>query len=155
MKSSQDRFFEAVSKRKMVRTSIRAIIMMDDYLLVQFPKDSHDDIYAFIGGEYEYGDSFESRIKIEIEEETNAKVLSWKYLFVVENKFMWNGKLLHGLEHYLFVEIDRKDIESNEPHLMQKWIHLDNLSEYDVRPRIVKEMILSNKLFETKHIENS
>lgn len=152
MSTSQDLFFDAISKRKMVRASIRAIIIKDNELLVQIPKDSKDDIYAFIDGEYEYGDSFESRIKVEIEEETNAKVLTWKYLFVVENKFLWNGKLIHGLEHYLLVDIDRKNIESKEAHLTQKWIPLKNLSEFDVRPEVVKNLILSNDLFDTKHL---
>lgn len=151
MKSNQDIFFDAVSKRKMVRTSVRAIIIRDNRLLVQIPSDDVHGIYAFIGGEYEHGDSFDSRIRAELEEETNAKVVSWRYLFVVENKFLWNNSLIHGLEHYLFVEIDRQDVKSSEPELLQKWIPLNELPNYDVRPRVVKDIILAGKLFETKH----
>ena len=78
-----------------------------------------------------------------VEEETNVKIIRSQYLFVVENRFLWNGKPFHGVEHYLEVEIDRFDVESRESHLSQHWLPLDTLAEQDLRPHVVRDAIAS------------
>jgi 8-oxo-dGTP pyrophosphatase MutT (NUDIX family) len=108
--------------------------------------------YAFIGGEYEHGDTFEDRIRREFEEETNARVLSWSYLFVVENQFLWNSVLIHGLEHYLEVAIDRMDVESRENHLTQAWLPLDRLRDFDLRPAPVRDAVASGRFRTLRHL---
>jgi ADP-ribose pyrophosphatase YjhB (NUDIX family) len=113
MSESEDRFIATVAARRMVRTSIRSIIVHDGQVLLQRPSDSAPGHrYAFIGGEYEVGDTFESRLRKEIEEETNARLVDWQYLFVVENRFVHAGHRVHGLEHYLWATIDRTDVTS-------------------------------------------
>jgi ADP-ribose pyrophosphatase YjhB (NUDIX family) len=149
---TQDQYFKAVTERNLVRTSVRAIIIKDNQLLVQRPSDDPKSCYGFIGGEYEHGDTIESRMKLEIEEETNAKITNWQYLFIVENKFQWNGKLFHGLELYLDVEIDRKEIVRREKHLVQRWFDINELQRVDIRPKIVKECIMNDTYKEQKHL---
>ena len=139
----QDDFFRAVTNRNIVRVRVAGIVVHDERLLVQRPTDEPDSCYALIGGEYEVGDTFESRLRAEFEEETNARVIRSEYLFVVENRFLWNGKPFHGVEHYLGVELDRYDVESREPHLSQHWLPLDTLSEQDLRPHVVRDVIAS------------
>lgn len=148
----QDDFFNAVAKRNIVRVRVAGIVISDGQLLVQKPTDDPGSCYAFIGGELELSDTFESRIKKEFEEETNAIVTKTEYLFVVENRFRVNGKAIHIIEHYLLVEIDRHDIQSLEPHLSQHWIPLQRLRDVNLRPHVVRNVIESGRLMETKHL---
>lgn len=154
MSSSEQRFFDQVAKRQVVRPSVRAIILSGDgsRLLVQRPTDSPGSNYAFIGGEYESGDTFDSRIRAEIEEETNARVTSWDYLFVVENRFTAGEHQIHGLEHYLLVAIDREDVRSGEPHLVQEWLSIADLPTRDLRPTTVRDLVASDDLTATRHL---
>lgn len=150
--SRQDDFFEAVASRKVVRPSVRAIVIVDGQLLVQRPTDEPDGCYAFIGGEYEVGDTFERRLRREFEEETSARVVSCEYRFVVENCFEHAGRLIHGLEHYCEVALDRRDLESREPHLAQHWIPIVRLGDHDIRPRVVRDAIADGTWRAVRHL---
>ena len=141
--STQDRFFAAVAARRLVRLAVRAIVRSERGFLVQRPVDTPDGHYAFIGGEYELGDTFEERLRREFEEETSAKVVAATYRFVVENRFLWQGELIQTLEHYLEVELDRTEIASNEPHLEQVWLAPDRFAAADVRPLVVRDALAS------------
>jgi len=139
----QDEFMQAVASRGIVRVRVVGVVVHDGCLLVQRPTDEPESWYALIGGEYEIGDTFESRLRAEFEEETNVKIVRLQYLFVVENRFLWNGKPFHGVEHYFEIDIDRFDVESRESHLSQYWLPLDTLAEQDLRPHIVRDAIAS------------
>ena len=65
-------FFASVTAGNVVRPRVAGIIIADSKLLVQRPSDDPAGCYAFIGGEYEVGDTFVSRLRLEIEEETTA-----------------------------------------------------------------------------------
>lgn len=148
----ESEFFQAVAKRNFPRVRVAAIIVQDGQVLVQRPADDPTACYAMIGGEYEMGDTFESRIRAEIEEETNAKVVTADYRFVVENRFRYNGQVIQGVEHYLEVTIDRKDVTSGESHLTQHWLPLDRLQGYDVRPTIVRDAIADGSYQTVRHL---
>jgi ADP-ribose pyrophosphatase YjhB (NUDIX family) len=148
----QDDFFNAVASRDIVRVRVAGIVIADGQLLVQKPTDDPASCYALIGGEYEVGDTFETRIRKEFEEETTARVLRTEYLFVVENRFRWKGKIVQGLEHYLAVEIDRKDVQSKEPHLSQHWLPLDRLRDADLRPLVVRDAIAEGRISQVRHL---
>ncbi|HWC31138.1 MAG TPA: NUDIX domain-containing protein [Dehalococcoidia bacterium] len=150
--TSQDQFCKAVVSRRLVRPSVRAIVVRDRMTLVQKPSDEPSASYAFIGGEYEYGDTIESRIRREFEEETNARVLSWSYLFVVENHFLWEGALMHGLEHYVEVTLDRTDVEPGVDHLQQHWLPLNRLGQFDLRPEPVRDALASGQFRAIRHL---
>ena len=141
--SREDQFFSAVAARQLVRPSVRAIVASERGFLVQRPTDSPGSNYAFIGGEYELGDTFEERLRKEFEEETSARVVSAEYRFVVENRFLWKGKLVQTLEHYFEVALDRTEITSNEPHLEQVWLSAQDFASADVRPAVVRDALAS------------
>ena len=148
----QAEFFRAVAGRNVVRVRVAAIVVADDKVLVQRPTDEPNSCYAFIGGEYEVGDTFETRIRREFEEETTARVSGWRYLFVVENRFRVRGELFQGLEHYLEVTLDRHNVESCEAHLSQHWLPLARLGEYDLRPHVVRDLLVSGNLHNVAHL---
>ena len=150
--SRQAEFFRAAAGRNVVRVRVAAVVVVNGNVLVQRPTDEPTSCYAFIGGEYEAGDTFETRIRREFEEETTARVVGWRYLFVVENRFKAGGDTFQGLEHYLEVTLDRQDVESREAHLSQHWLPLARLRDYDLRPHVVRDALASGNLYNVSHL---
>ena len=148
----QDQFFSAVAARRLVRPSVRAIVRSKPGFLVQRPADNRESNYAFIGGEYEVGDTFEERLRKEFEEETSARVRRAEYLFVVENRFLWRGKLVQSLEHYFEVELDRDEVTSREPHLEQIWLAEEQFAQANVRPVVVRDALVSGDWRNARHL---
>lgn len=148
----QAEFFRAVARRNIVRVRVAAIVVSDGKVLVQRPTDEPTSCFAFIGGEYEMGDTFETRIRREFDEETTARVLTWRYLFVVENRFTVGDDKFQSLEHYLEVTLDRQNIESREAHLSQHWLPLARLGDYDLRPHVVRDVLTSGNLRNISHL---
>jgi len=148
----QDQFFQAVASRQIPRIRIAGIVVNDDKVLVQKPADDPSSCYAFIGGEYEVGDTFESRLRQEFEEETNARVVAARYLFCVENHFRYNGNYIQQAEHFFLVTLDRHDIVSREDHLMQYWLSLADLSNVDLRPFVVRDAVASGSYLTDRYL---
>lgn len=150
--NSEDRFFAAVAGRRLVRPAVRAIVRSSRGFLVQRPTDAPEGHFAFIGGEYELGDSLQGRIRKEFEEETTARVVSAEYRFVVENRFQWNGQTIQTLEHYFEVQLDSDDVRSKEPDLEQFWLSYTSFSQADVRPAVVKNALLTDDWHNIRHL---
>jgi ADP-ribose pyrophosphatase YjhB (NUDIX family) len=148
----QQQFLDAVASRSMVGIGVRAVVLSRGRALVQKPTDDPDACYSFIGGGYEVGDTLVGRLRQEFEEETNARVVDCRYLFVVENRLRHRGKLLHGLEHYFAVTLDREDIESRESLLAQYWLPVSSLKDYDLRPWVVRDVIAEGRLHQVSHL---
>jgi 8-oxo-dGTP pyrophosphatase MutT (NUDIX family) len=119
---------------------------------VQRPTDDANAHYAFIGGEYEHGDTFEERLRREFEEETSARLVSAEYLFVVENRFPVRNGLVQTLEHYFEVVLDRLDVSSREPHLEQLWLPPADFAVADVRPNVVRDVLSSGAWRDTRRL---
>jgi ADP-ribose pyrophosphatase YjhB (NUDIX family) len=152
MESSQDRFFQAVASRQIPRIRVAGIVVEDGKLLVQQPADDPSSCYAFIGGEYEIGDTFETRLRREFEEETNARVTEARYLFCVENHFRYRGRIIQQAEHYFLVSLDRHDVVSRETHLKQYWLPLSSLAELDLRPLVVRDAVARGSYRTDRHL---
>ena len=152
MASRQDRFFQAVAARQIPRIRVAGIVVQDDAVLVQRPRDEAEACYAFIGGEYEVGDSFATRLAQEFEEETTARLVSSTYAFCVENRFLYNGQMIQQVEHYFFVDLDRRTVESREPHLSQHWLPRADLGAYDLRPHVVRDLLAEGRHRDVRHL---
>lgn len=150
--TNEERFFAAVARRRLIRPAVRAIIHAEDRYLVQRPADTPDGHFAFIGGEYEVGDTLESRIRKEIDEETSARAVSASYLFVVENRFRSGGNVIQTLEHYFAVTLDRTEVVSKERHLEQVWIDAQDFPKADIRPKIVRDLIAAGDWKDVRHL---
>jgi ADP-ribose pyrophosphatase YjhB (NUDIX family) len=150
--SREQEFFKTIASRNVVRVSVRAVVLSKGRALVQKPTDDPGACYAFIGGGYEVGDTFVSRLRREFEEESNAKVVDCQYLFVMENRLRVNGRLMQAVDHYFAVTLDREDIESRERHLAQHWLPISTLKEYDLRPWLVRDVIAEGQLDSVRHL---
>ena len=149
---SQDQFFRAVASRRIPRIRVAGIVVDDGKLLVQRPADDPSSFYAFIGGEYEIGDTFETRLRKEFEEETNALVVTARYLFCVENHFQYKGQTIQQAEHFFLVSIDRRDVTSREGHLVQHWLPLADLAGANLRPFVVRDALASGTYLTDRHL---
>jgi ADP-ribose pyrophosphatase YjhB (NUDIX family) len=152
MALSQDQFFRAVASRQIPRIRIAGIVVNEGAVLVQQPADDPSSCYAFIGGEYEVGDTFGTRLRKEFEEETNARVIEARYLFCVENHFRYKDNIVQQAEHYFFVRLDRQDVASREPHLKQHWLPLSKISGVDLRPFVVRDAVANGNYLTEKYL---
>lgn len=148
----QDQFFEAVASRRIPRVRVAGIVVDRDRVLVQQPSDDPSASYAFIGGEYELGDTFETRLRKEFEEETNARLIECEYLFCVENHFKHKGNSVQQVEHFFLVKLDRHDVESRERHLGQHWLRIPELAAADLRPRIVRDALVDGTYLARRYL---
>ena len=153
---TDDEFLRDVAAKGMIRPCVRALIFHPDRaeVLVEQNIIEPGAYYSFPGGEYECGDSLVGRLKQELQEETNTKLLSCRYLFVVENLFHLEGHLIHSLEHYFEARIDRQTVESREAHLTHAWIPVEALCEYDLRPKIVRDHVADGSFRRLRHIHH-
>lgn len=140
--STQDRFFAAVSARRLVRPAVRAIVRSERGFLVQRPVDTPDGHYAFIGGEYEL--ATRSRSGCGGNSRKKRRRRWWRRPTVSWSKIASSGgELIQTLEHYFEVELDRTEIASNEPDLEQMWLAPDRFAAADVRPLVVRDALAS------------
>ncbi|MEO1328359.1 MAG: NUDIX domain-containing protein [Pseudomonadota bacterium] len=148
-----DAYFSRIAAQGGVRVRAVALALREGRVLAQQPSDDPSAFYAFPGGQYEAGDSFESRVRAEIAEETTAAVVSARYGFVVENRFEWRGSAIHLLEHYVFVTLDRADLVSREAHLRFVWLPLAGVRAVDLRPHVVRDLLGSERLESARRLE--
>ncbi len=147
-----DAYFARIAASGAVRVRAVALAIRDGAVLAQQPADDPSAFFAFPGGGYEVGDSFESRVAQEIAEETTARVVSARYGFVVENRFRYAGRPVHLLEHFVFVELDRTALESREAHLTFHWLALQGLDRIDLRPHAVRDRLADPGLQEIRRL---
>lgn len=150
--SSQQRFLDDLSSAGVIRTSVRAIIVHNGRVLVQQPSDEPDSCYAFIGGRVEFGELLEERLRRELSEELGAKLESAHYLFFVENRFLHENRLVHLHEHFFQVALESAEIRSVEPGLLQKWLPLERLADFDVRPHVVRDALIRGEHSNVRHL---
>ena len=66
------------------------------------------------------------------------------YLFIVENRFRFNGALVHSVEHFFRVSLDSYNVQSSERRLTQHWLPVGDLTRYDVRPRVLRPEVFTH-----------
>jgi ADP-ribose pyrophosphatase YjhB (NUDIX family) len=152
MDSKQDQFFRAVASRRIPRIRVAGVVIDGASTLVQQPTDDPASCYAFIGGEYEVGDTFETRLRREFEEETNARIVECRYLFCVENYFRYKDDLIQQAEHFFLVKLDRRDVISREAHLKQSWLPLSDLPNIDLRPHVVRTSLVTGTYLTDRYL---
>ena len=146
-------FFAKATQTQKVRVSVRGICIDHDEILLQKPVDNPNACYAFIGGKLEHGELMRDRLRMEFLEEFGLQVTDLAYCFVVENRFMVEGQIFHGLEHYYEVKVSSRNHIQREKHIAAHWIPITHLKQLDVRPLLVKNAVIEHKWHTIKHIE--
>jgi len=117
------------NNQQVVKVGIGVMIFKDGKILLGKRKGSHGDgEYAFPGGHFEYGESFENCVLREIAEECGIKVKNIKFQFVSNFK-------KYIPKHYVHLHFTA-DWVSGEPQVLEPekcdnwgWYDIDNLPE--------------------------
>ncbi len=145
------------------RLNIRVGGIIEHENKILLHKETDKNYYALIGGRIQTGESSEHAIIREMEEEIGKKVEVKNYIATIENFFEANDK---KYQEILFVykmeftnENDKlitktiKNIEGND-NLNYEWIDINKIDEYDIKPKIIKE-ILKDKNFPVHKINET
>ena len=109
------------------------------------------------GGYVELGETTEEAVRRELKEEIQKDVKIEKQLGVVENYFINKySKKMHEISFYYLMDFVSNDIVDNDFTLVEndkgrtikldfKWIDINDLNDFDVRPALLKN-IINNKL---------
>ena len=136
------------------KLNIRAasMIIHNNKLLVH--KNIKEDHYALLGGRIQIGENSEETLKREIKEELDKEIEIIGYAATVENFFEMKGKKYHEimfihkaefiLEEDKCTEETLKNKEGKD-YLKYEWLDLDKIDEYNILPKLMKEVIKEGK----------
>jgi 8-oxo-dGTP pyrophosphatase MutT (NUDIX family) len=136
-----------------IRISIRAISFdsKKECLLVERSQEGEGGFINFIGGRLEQGETFIECLEREIEEETNARIARAEFLFVLENFIPFRNEFRHSVELFYEIWLDHEDIESREANTRIDWIDLKGLERVDLRPHLVRDLVVTNDYRTQRH----
>jgi len=144
------------------KLNIRAagIIIHNNKMLTH--KSTNKDHYALIGGRVQIGENSEITLKREIMEEIGKEIEITGYVSTIENFFEFESEIYHEImfiHKAEFVNEEDKKIENTlenlegKEYLKYEWIDLDKIDEYDIKPKVIKE-ILKERKFPVHKINN-
>ncbi|MDQ3614029.1 MAG: NUDIX domain-containing protein [Chloroflexota bacterium] len=136
----EDQFWRGVASRNAIRVSVRALVVLDDHILVQRLNHS-DSVRWFPGGELEFGEPMEAGLRREIAEESTLDVKTITYRFVFNNRFDREGEQFHFLEHYFEVTPSSRALDTLEDHFDHEWISVEQAASFDIRPAGVRDIL--------------
>ncbi len=131
---------------------VSGIVINDNELLLVDMDDS--GFLCLPGGYVELGETTEHAISREMEEELGYKLEIVKYLGVAENFFVnkYNRTMHEICFYYLLKPVNGENARYNDYSLMEndkgnnikldfKWININDLDDYDVRPKFLKRIV--------------
>ena len=119
--------------------SVRLMIAHNNYIL--FQKDRHEGYYFLQGGKIEFAETLQDAARRELLEElatTPDRVSTINPVAVIESVFKYQGHTFHDVSTFCTCEIaglnSADDPISPEAGTVFKWIAIDRLADYDIRP---------------------
>jgi 8-oxo-dGTP diphosphatase len=143
-----------IYESKQVQIGVRAIILdsTGHKILVERNLGSHEKYVNFPGGGLELGETLEQCISREMIEEIAIPILDFKFLFLVENFIPFEDECLHGIEFYCEVKLALEDVVAQLEDYEFTWLAVDDLSNVDLRPIIVRDRIIDGTYNEVRHL---
>ena len=141
------------------KVRVAGIIISDNYLLVE----SYSDVaYTLPGGHIEINETSERAIKRELEEELNINIEIEKFVGLIENFFVnIKNEKTHCLDFFYKCSIkidDYNNFEMDEidhgikMHHSYKWIKIDELDKYNLKPNTLINIIKDNNYEQIFHV---
>ncbi len=131
------------------RYRVGAIIISDGYALFSYGEKC--GYYYTVGGGVHIGETSEEAVLREVFEETGEEFSVERPLCLIENFFDGDGALegldCHTIElYYLMKPSEKKEYEkvsltTGGDSEKMRWIPIDKLDEYDIRPVAAKELL--------------
>ncbi|MFU1797577.1 NUDIX hydrolase [Paenibacillus azoreducens] len=121
------------------------VLLRNNKILVQ----SDDGIYALPGGHVKIGETSEEALIREYKEETGAKIICDRLLWVEETFWEWGNKDAHGIVFYYLISLeDNTDIpddffisQKDNCNIMLKWASIEEMKQLPIYPTFIKEKI--------------
>lgn len=135
---------------------VSGLVIRNNKLLLVDMDDS--GFLCLPGGYVELGETTEEAAKRELTEEIGKEVTIKKYLGVVENYFINKfSKKIHEISFYYTMDLVDKKLEQKNFTLIEndkghnikldfKWIDLDEIDKFDIRPKFLKDLFKNNNL---------
>jgi ADP-ribose pyrophosphatase YjhB (NUDIX family) len=134
------RWLAEVASRGVIRVAVRALIVLDEHILLQ--RLAYPEAYwYFPGGALELGEQLEAGVRRELAEETTLDIARIVYRFTANNRFERDGHRVHSIEHYFEVTPVSPDVTSLEDPQVLEWHPLDRIRELDIRPWGVRDIL--------------
>jgi ADP-ribose pyrophosphatase YjhB (NUDIX family) len=126
---------------KQIETVSRAVIVKGDEILLCKTKNSQ--FYFLPGGHVEFGETAAVALARELKEELGVETVSADFMGSLENLYQQNGDEFHEYNFIFRAEISG-EINATEPHIEFEWRKLSELKDLNLRPELMKNVILQN-----------
>jgi 8-oxo-dGTP pyrophosphatase MutT (NUDIX family) len=115
---------------------------------VLLSRSEADVFWALPGGRIELGEASDRALLREISEELGLQACVGRLVWVVENRFVYEGRRLHEIGFYYLVDLPKErnglqdgEFGAVEPHLRFRWFDLKEVTAIDVRPAFLRERL--------------
>lgn len=124
------------------------VLLRNGKILLQREEYGHE--YAVPGGHIKIGESLESGLIREWQEEMGTEILCQRMLWTEECFWEWKGKQAHNLSFYFLIGLaddtalpDDGLLHSHKDnrHIVLEWVPLDRLKSMIVYPAFIREAV--------------
>lgn len=128
--------FRTITENGRHGVRVAAIIIRDGALLTYKVGDQNH----LVGGAIKVGESSKDAVAREVGEELGLQCIVKDLMFVVENRFDYNGELHHMIEFHYSVDL----LGEIPPHILDghpyecEWVQMNEISRFDIRPTFLK-----------------
>ena len=139
---------------------VAAFIEQNGKFLIQ--KIHGYDYYILSGGHVKLGESSTSAIRREVFEEVGCGIDSLKLVCLNEHFYKKDQRMEHWVENYFLIEPDERiklnnwAIQENDDGKIMKynfyWLSIDEIKDIDLKPTVIKELIINNKYNEFNYL---
>lgn len=133
--------FRVIGEEFRFGVRVTAIIRRQGKLLTYKYKDQ----FHLVGGAIKVGESSREAIVREVEEELGLACQVGALMFVVENRFNFEGELHHMVEFHYEVNLlgDPPKATLDEGDYECQWLNLESIRDMDIRPTYLKEKLVT------------
>lgn len=154
-----------ISEKEKFILRVAGIFIRENSVLLH--RADFEDLWALPGGGCEYFEVTEEALKREMLEELTAEIEIQSLAFTVENFFHYSQSKIHEIGFYYFAQFAGKSLHFNnvqefigiekilsnqtQYQLHFKWVPLDQLAKYNLKPSFLREKLMNLKS-QTTHI---